>query len=165
MELKDIVKDHLVETKEKEKQERIKRNSKSSKFTVYVNKNVSFCKTVINFLQDEGYNFVKKEISKNQKEWNEVASTINLGFTPTIYANGVYLVYQRDFQNIQQLAAGLLFLTNPTFKNSTSKEKTVEHIKTTQYNILNRINNLEKNLNPLINFLTTLQQQLEEEDK
>ena len=165
MELKDIVKDHLVETKEKEKQERIKRNSKLSKFTIYTNNNIPFCKKVIDFLQDEGYNFVEKEIIKNQKEWNEVVSTINLGFTPTIYVNGIYLVYQRDFQNTQQLAAGLLFLTNPTFKNSTSKEKTVEHIKTAQYNILNRINKLEKNLNPLMNFLNNLQQQIEEEDK
>ena len=164
-ELKNKLKAELTDQKEKEKLERIEANKKLKKATIYTNKDHKLCQSVITYFTNEGIPFIEKEVSKNEAEWQKVAATTNLGALPTIKAGNEYFVHQRDFQNVQQLAAALSFLANPTFKNSTAKEKTVEHIKTAQYNILNRINKLEKNLNPLMNFLNNLQQQIEEEDK
>ena len=54
---------------------------------------------------------------------------------------------------------------SPKFENPTFEGKMFEQMKTNNYNLFNRINQLEGRLNPVITFIQNLQKQLEEEDK
>ena len=67
--------------------------------------------------------------------------------------------------NVQQQREEMLKMVTETRAYQKTIFKKLDRIEEHLATQNGRINNLEKNLNPLINFLTTLQQQLEEEDK
>ena len=94
-----------------------------------------------------------------------IGATTIMNMYPTFYVNGEYLVYQRDFQNAQHCLHGLKYLGNPDFKNPSSDNKIHEQMKTNQYNLFQKFNQLEQRLNPLMTFISNLQKELAEEEK
>ena len=164
MELKDVVKEHLEKEKEQERLKRVKENSKLEKVTLLTN-NVPYCNTVKEYLDQEGIPYVEKTLKDNPDYINQATSITNLGMFPMIHAKDNYIVYQRDFQNPQQLAQHITHVAKPDYKNPQSHLKTLEHTKTTQYHLWNKLNIIEQKLVPLVNFITTLQKEILEEDE
>jgi len=163
--LKNTFLNELKDKKEEERLERVKLNSNLREITVYTDKNNKVASAIIDFLTNEGINLIQKERSENHEEWLKVGSTTGLGAVPTFYVNGEYLVNGRDFQNQNHALNALKYLGSPDFNNPSSKDKILEHAKTNQYNLLQKLNQLEQKLTPMIQFITNLQKELLEEEK
>ena len=162
--LKNTFLNELKGKKEEERLERAKLNANLREIIVYTNKNDKNSTNIIDFLIKEGINLTQKEISENKEAWSITASTTNINAIPTFYVNGEYLVNGRDFQNPQHCLNALKYLGSPDFINPSYEDKMLEHSKTNQYNIFNKINQLEQKINPLVQFITNLQKELEEEE-
>tara|TARA_Y100000361_G_C11004928_1_gene261290 strand:- start:82 stop:666 length:585 start_codon:yes stop_codon:yes gene_type:complete len=162
--LKNTFLNELKGKKEEERLLRVKENSKLREITVYTDKNNKNASNIIDFLISEGVNLNQIEIPENLTEWNKVASIINIQAVPTFYVNGEYLANQRDFTNAQHVLNALKYLGNPDFDNPSSMDKLHEFAKTSQYNMHTAIQNLSKQVTPIVNFITNLQKELEEED-
>jgi len=83
---------------------------------------------------------------------------------PMVYLKDIYLVNQRDFQNPQQLVQAIQHFANPNFKNINSDIKSIEYLKTVQYNIWSKLNALENKLNPVLNLINKLTEEIKEEE-
>ena len=159
--------DELKDKKEEERLERVKTNANLKEVIIYTHKGQQHCKQFIDTLTQEGIKFTEIDASEGEglDEWNKVVSITNLGMFPTVLVNQNFLVQRRDFQNAQQLVGAIQYFGNPKFENPTFEGKMFEQMKTNNYNLFNRIQQLEGRLNPLINFITNLQKQIEEEEK
>ena len=164
MELKDIVKEHLVNEKEQARLKNIEANSKLKKVTLLTN-GTPYCDTVKKYLDQEGISYIEKSQQKHPKKIQEAIGTTNLGMFPTVFVNDIYLVYKRDFQNPQQLVQGIIHTASPDFIKPNPNFKTIEYLKTSQYHIWTKLNNLENKLTPVINILTKLSEELGEDDE
>tara|TARA_A100001201_G_C3989309_1_gene171086 strand:+ start:106 stop:612 length:507 start_codon:yes stop_codon:yes gene_type:complete len=166
MDLKQQIKKELEDKNEQDRLKRVEFNSKLQKSIIYVNDVDKNSTKMIDELSSEGIPFTLKKINdpKNKQEWLEVISTCNIVSLPTVFVNGEYLVFKRDFNNSNQLIRALGHLADPDFENPPIKNKIVEHMKTQHYNLNMRINQLEAKIKPLIDFIQNLKKELAEED-
>ena len=162
--LKDKFRGELTEQKEKERLERVKANANLKEVTIYTHKDQQHCKQYIDTLTNEGIKIIEKEQSEYLDEYNKFVATTNMGGFPAVIVNDNYLIMRRDFNNAQQLIGAIQFLANPNFKRPSLDTVTVEHLKTTNYNLMMRINQLSQQINPIVNFITNLQKELEGEE-
>ena len=165
MELKEIVKNHLVEEKETARLERVKANKNLREITVFTSDQVKMCESYIKTLKDEGIKFKEIKVQGNEKKWEEIVYLTNMPSFPTIVLDDNYLLFQRDFQNPQQLIALLQYYAKPSLKGKINDIRIFESLKTQTYHLHTRLNNIEKKLNPIMNFLTDLKNQLTEESE
>ena len=163
MELKEQIKQHLVDEKEQERLKRIESNSKLEKITIYTD-GKEYCNTIVEHLKSEGIKLTQVEISSNTPEWKNVVGKTNLGAFPTVSINNTYLVQGRDFQNQQQLMHAIVYLADPDLSISPNESMILETIKTNQYHLFNKLNQLEQKLQPIINVLSNLTEEINEED-
>ena len=161
MELKEQIKQELLEKKEQERLERVKANSKLNE-VVLLTDNSPYCDTIKKELDQEG---IKYKEETNQEEINKAIAITNLNTFPMVYVSGVYLVSRRDYNNPQQLIQGITHLAKPDFKNPTSDLKVIEHIKTVQFHLWQKLNQLESKLNPINKFIQNIEKEIIEEDK
>jgi glutaredoxin len=163
MELKNIVKNHLTEKKETDRLKRVEANEKLEKITLLTN-GTPYCDTVKDYLNQEGIRYNEKTIKDNPKDIDRASSITNLSMFPMVYHKDMYLVFQRDFQNPQQLVQTLQHLAKKSFENPKSDIKVQEQIKTMQYHIWTKINNLESKITPVLNILNSLSEEIKEEE-
>ena len=153
----------LKDHKEQERLKRVKENSKLPEVTIYTTPND---KSYLDFLKSEGIKYKNIDITGNPIEWKKTTALTNLGMTPTVVVNNIfYLARQRDFQNQQQLVQGIQYLSDPRNQAPTDLNKVLEHAKTNNYFLFQRINQLESTIKPLLTFVQNLQKQIEEEIK
>ena len=164
MELKKEVKDYLVKQNEKEKLERILKNSKLKSITIYTNPQVPICKHITETLKSEGVKYIEKSTTENQNEWNEISTIVNMNMVPLVIANKNYLIYKRDFQNAQQLIGAIQVVCNPKFKNQKNEDKILEYIKTNTYQLWNKVDQLEKKISPLVDVMNSVLNDIENEE-
>ena len=164
--LKDQFKSELTEQKEKARLERVKANSNLKDVIIYTNKNQPHCKSFTDTLTKEGIKYTEIDTSegKGLDEWNKVVSITNLNLVPTVLINQNFVVQRRDFQNVQQLIGAIQYFGNPKFENPTFEGKMFEQMKTNNFNLFNRIQQLESRLIPITTFIQKLEKQLAEED-
>ena len=154
----------LKDKKETERLEKVKENANLKEVLIYTDKNQPHNKQFTDVLTQEGIKFNEIEISESKDEWVKVTSITNLGMLPTVLVNQNFLVQRRDFQNAQQLIGAIQYFGNPNFENPTFEGRMIEQTKTNNYNLFNRIQQLEGKLHPLITFIQKLEKQLSEED-
>ena len=156
----------LKDKKETERLEKVEANSNLKEVIIYTHKGQQHCKQFIDTLTQEGINFTEIDASEGEglDDWNKVVSITNLGIFPTVLVNQNFLVQRRDFQNGQQLIGAIQYFGSPTFENPSFEGRMIEQTKTNNYNLFNRIQQLEGRLNPLIAFIQKLEKQLSEED-
>jgi glutaredoxin len=159
MELKEQIKQELLEKKEQERLERVKANSKLKKVNLLTN-GTPYCNTIKEQLDQEGIKYLEKS---DKKEIDKAVAITNLNMFPMVNINDVYLVNGRDFTNPQQLVQGITHMANPNYENPSSDLKTLEHIKTVQYHLWQKLNRIEQSLNPITGFITNLQKEIAEE--
>ena len=162
--LKDKFRGELTEQKEKERLERVKANANLKEVTIYTHKDQQHCKQYIDTLTNEGIKIIEKEQSEYLDEYNKFVATTNMGGFPAVIVNDNYLVMRRDFNNVQQLIGVIQFLGDPNFVNPNSEKSIIEQLKTSNYNLMMRINQLSQQINPIVNFITNLQKELEGEE-
>ena len=162
--LKDKFRDELTEQKEKERLERVKANANLKEVTIYTHKDQQHCKQYIDTLTNEGIKIIEKEQSEYLDEYNKFVATTNMGGFPAVIVNDNYLIMRRDFNNVQQLIGVIQFLGDPNFVNPNSEKSIIEQLKTSNYNLMMRINQLSQQINPIVNFITNLQKELEGEE-
>ena len=162
--LKDKFRGELTEQKEKERLERVKANANLKEVTIYTHKDQQHCKQYIDTLTNEGIKIIEKEQSEYLDEYNNFVATTNMGGFPAVIVNDNYLVMRRDFNNVQQLIGAIQFLGDPNFVNPNSEKSIIEQLKTSNYNLMMRINQLSQQINPIVNFITNLQKELEGEE-
>ena len=162
--LKDKFRGELTDKKETERLERVKANANLKEVTIYTHKDQQHCKQFIDTLTSEGIKFIEKEQSEYLDEYNQFVATTNMGGFPAVVVNNNYLVMRRDFQNVQQLIGAIQFLGNPNFVNPNSEKSLIEQLKTSNYNLMMRINQLSQQINPIVSFITNLQKELEGEE-
>ena len=164
MELKEIVKNHLVEEKETARLERIEQNKKLKEVTIFTSKNMKMCEESIKTLKNEGIKFKEIKIEGSDEKWDKVVYTTNMSLFPTIVVDNNYLVFQRDFKNTNQLVQLIQYYAKPSLKSEVDNIKLFETLKTQTYHLHHQIAQLENKLNPVMKFLTDLKNQLTEED-
>ena len=162
--LKDKFRGELTDKKETERLERVKANANLKEFTIYTSKDQQHCKQFTDTLTSEGFKFIEKEQSEHLDEYNQFVATTNMGGFPSVIVNDSYLVMRRDFQNVQQLMGAIQFLGAPNFVNPSSNKAFIEQLKTSNYNLMMRINQLSQQINPIVSFITNLQKELSEEE-
>jgi len=162
--LKNTFLNELKDKKETERLERVKANANLKEVTIYTHKDQQHCKQYIDTLTNEGIKFIEKEQSEHLNEYNQFVATTNMGGFPTVIVNDNYLVMRRDFQTPQQLIGAIQFLGNPDFINPNSEKSLIEQLKTSNYNLMMRINQLSQQITPIITFIQNLEKQLSEED-
>ena len=162
--LKNTFINELKDKKEVERLERVKTNADLKSVLIYIDKNQPHNKQFTDLLTQEGIKFEEIDITKNKDEWNKVTSITNLGLLPTVLINKNFLVQRRDFQNPQQLLGAIQYFGNPNFENPAFEGKVIEQMKTNNYNLFNRIQQLEGRLTPIITFIQNLEKQLAEDD-
>jgi len=161
MELKDVVKEHLVNENEKEITKKIKENSKLKKITFF-NNGTPYGNHIKDILSKEGINLIEKT---SHKDISKASSIVNYNMFPIIYVNNTYLAYQRDFNNPQQLISIIKSIAHPDFNNVQDKNKQIEHMKTANFLLYRKIDQLEKLITPVVNLLTKLTEELEEDNE
>ena len=162
--LKNTFISELKDKKEEERLERIKTNSDLKEVIIYTNKNQPHNKQFTDLLTKEGIKFDEIDVEENKDEWNKVLSITNLPQLPTALINKNFLVQRRDFQNPQQLMGAIQHFANPNFENPSFEGQVLENMKTTNYNLMMRINQLSQQIAPMITFVQNLEKQLAEED-
>ena len=165
--LKNVFINELKDKKEEERLERVKANADLKEVTIYTHKDQQHLKQFTDELTKEGIKFNEIDVSEGEgaDDWGKVVSITNLGMFPTVLVNQNFLVQRRDFQNAQQLIGAIQHFGSPKFENPTFEGQVLEQMKTNNYNLFNRINQLQQQMTPLITFITNLQKQLEEEEK
>ena len=162
--LKNTFINELKDKKEVERLERVKTNADLKSVLIYIDKNQPHNKQFTDLLTQEGIKFEEIDITKNKDEWNKVTSITNLGLLPTVLINKNFLVQRRDFQNPQQLLGAIQYFGNPNFENPAFEGKVIEQMKTNNYNLFTRINQLSQQITPIITFIQNLEKQLAEDD-
>ena len=162
--LKNKFKGELKDKKETERLERVKANANLKEVTIYTHKDQQHCKQFTDTLTGEGIKFIEKEQSEHLDEYNQFVATTNMGGFPAVIVNDNYLVMRRDFQNVQQLIGAIQFLGASNFVNPNSEKSLIEQLKTSNYNLMMRINQLSQQINPIVTFITNLQKELSEEE-
>ena len=159
--LKDLVRDDLKELKEKERQERIEKNKKLTEVTVYTKNNNPTCKNLLTILKQEGIKFIEKDIDI----YPAILATVQMNSVPVVFINDNYLVHGRDFQNPNQCINILQHLANPDFVNPSNDVKMIESIKNLNFNISKSMQNLNRQLQPIVQLLNSLREEEKEENK
>ena len=162
-ELKKQLKTELETKLETDRLERVKENSKLLPVTIFTAKNNQICKNIKEHLDKEGIKYTEKDVDEYKEEFKYVTQIVNMNTIPILYSNREYMVNGRDFQNPQQLENMIKHFSDPSFTNPSLELKIIEHMKTHSYNIWQKINLLENKINPVINVLNKLTEELEEE--
>ena len=155
--LKNLVRNDLNEIKEKETKKRIKEHSSLKEITLYTTPDNPVCENYKKHFTSEGIKFVEKDIKDNK----EVLTTVQMSQIPIIHINENYLVHGREFMNPQQSVGAIKHFANPDFINPPFEDRLIESIKNLNFSMGRNIQNLNKQLQPIIRIMN----QLSEEEK
>ena len=122
------------------------------KITIYTSKTCPYCDQVKEKLKESSIEFIEKDIVEDKVEWESVYNLTTNPVTPTIKIGNEFLLPGRDFQHPQNLVDII-----PNFKESEYSEsrRTLELIKTLNYNTYTAFNRLSSILQQIENKLNT----------
>jgi len=124
----------------------------NKKITIYTSKTCNYCDQVKKGLTEASINFTEVDIIDYKDVWNSVKDLTATPITPTIEINNEFLLPGRDFFNPQNLIDLIL-----NFKESQHNEnrRTLELIKTLNYNVFTAFQRLDTTLRNIENKLNT----------
>tara|TARA_Y100001973_G_C5006656_1_gene236336 strand:- start:47 stop:556 length:510 start_codon:yes stop_codon:yes gene_type:complete len=159
MELKEQLKQELLNQKEEKLKKAREENSKLQEITMYTSQNTKqLCETYKKFFTDNGIKFIEKDLNK----YGEVSSTIQMTSAgPVIQVYDSYLVHGREFANPQQCINVLKHFANPDYVIPKMEAKIHESIKNLQNNIAKTLSQMNRQLMPIVRIMN----QLAAEDK
>ncbi len=165
--LKVEIKEELENQKENKREENRKLNSNLREVILYTKETCPYCINFIKLLNDEGINFINKEIEQEgvREEFDKMVSLTGQGVFPTILTNNNYLIPNRDFQGMPEGIQMIKSIAHPSYENPPSDLKTIEMLKQINANIRNSFNSIQRSLAPVQKFITDIQKEIAEEEK
>ena len=154
-ELKKAVHKDLTAEKEKERLERVEKNSKLTEVTVYTRPKNPTCEALIKTFEQEGIKFIDKDINT----YPEILATVQLNAVPIVFVNDNYLVQGRDFQQPKQCINILQHVASPDFVSPSIEVQTLQTLKNLSFNMSKSIQNLNRQLQPIITLLNSLREE------
>ena len=153
MELKEQLKQELLNQKEEKIKKQIEENSKLKTITVYA-PGPKHPNTEIYFkhLDSQGIKYKFKDILKHKK----VGNTVRTNQFPVISVNNNYLLLGRDFKNQFQLASMLKYFADPNWETPSHEELVIEQLKTLNNTLGTQFANLNRQLQPVIKIMNEL---------
>ena len=124
----------------------------NKKITIYTSKTCQYCDQIKKSLTESSIKFTEIDIIEYKDVWNRVISLTAIPTTPTIEEGNEFLLPGRDFFNPENL---IEIISN--FKESSYSEnrRTLELIKTLNYNTYTAFNRLSSILQQIKNKLNT----------
>jgi glutaredoxin len=124
----------------------------NKKIVIYTNKTCQYCDQVKKSLTESSIEFTEIDIIEYKDVWSNVKDLTATPITPTIKINNEFLLPGRDFVNPQSL---IEIISN--FKESIYSEnrRTLELVKTLNYNTFTAFNRLSAVLQQIENKLNT----------
>ena len=124
----------------------------NKKITIYTSKTCQYCDQIKKSLTESSIKFTEIDIIEYKDVWNGVKDLTAIPITPTIKINNEFLLPGRDFVNPQNL---IEIISN--FKESIYSEnrRTLELVKTLNYNTFTAFNRLSAVLQQIENKLNT----------
>ena len=126
-------------------------NTKENKITIYTSETCPYCKQIKEELNKKNIEFIEKITDQHSNEWQNVINLTGVAIMPTINYKEEYFIPSRDYQNPQQL---INLLESPEISLYSESRKTLERIKTLNYNIniaFGRIDQLLRQIENKIN--------------
>ena len=157
MELKEQLKQELLNQKEEKIKENRKENQKLKEIIFYTKPKHPIGENYKKYFKEQGIKFDEKDISL----YPEVTSAVQINSTPIIFINDNYLVHGREFNNPGQCVQALKHFANPDFINPPMEIRILESIKNLSNNISKSLQGLNRQLMPVAKVMN----QLAEEDK
>ena len=157
MELKEQIKQELLDQKEEQIKKAIEENSKLKEITLYTKPNNALCENYKKFYTEQGIKFKEKDINL----YFEVVSTTQTSMVPVIHVNDNYLVHGRDFLGPNQSINFLKHFASPDYVSPSIEQRLIESIKNLQWSLGKHFQGLNRQLMPI----TKIMNELAAEDK
>ena len=113
------------------------------KITIYTNDTCSYCKQIKEKLTEKNIKFENKTGEDHKDEWQDVVSLTGMPTVPTIKYENEYFVPGRDFNSPEQLIGILENFKSSSYSDS---RKTLERLKTLNFNINTAFGRLDQSL-------------------
>tara|TARA_R110000744_G_scaffold268944_1_gene382363 strand:+ start:118 stop:651 length:534 start_codon:yes stop_codon:yes gene_type:complete len=165
--LKAEIKGELESQKEIKRLENVKLNSNLREVIIYTKETCPYCIGFIKVLNDEGIKYVNKEIKQEgvREEFNNVTALTGQGVFPTILTNDNYLIPNRDFRGMPQGIQMIKTIAHPSYVNPPNDLKMIEMMKQMNATFQQGIEGIQRSIQPIQNFMTDIQKEIEEEEK
>ena len=124
----------------------------NKKITIYTSKTCQYCNQVKKSLTESSIKFTEIDIIEYKDVWNGIKSLTATPVTPTIKINNEFLLPGRDFVNPQDL---IEIISNFKESQYDKGRRTLELVKTLNYNIYTAFNRLSAVLQQIENKLNT----------
>ena len=161
MELKEQLKQELLNKKEEKRKKEIEENKKLKKLTLYTIPNNPLCENYKKFFNENGIKFDEKDITL----YPEVSSTTMSRQVPTVHVNGEYLVQGRELKSPQSSLGIIKFFASPDYIVPSFEQRMVEMMKNMTLTIQNMSQTLSRQIQPMNKILNDLMKEEEEELK
>ena len=165
--LKAEIKGELETQKEKKREANRKLNANLREVILYTKETCPYCISFKKQLDDEGIKYTEKEIEQKgiREEFNKMAALTGQAVFPTILVNDNYLIPNRDFRSMPQGVQMIKAIAQPLYVNPPNDIKTIEMLKQMNANMQQAFENMYKQMQPIQNFITDIQKEIEEEEK
>ena len=165
--LKAEIKGELETQKEIKREENRKLNANLREVILYTKETCPYCISFKKQLDDEGIKYTEKEIEQKgiREEFNKMAALTGQAVFPTILVNDNYLIPNRDFRSMPQGVQMIKAIAQPLYVNPPNDIKTIEMLKQMNANMQQAFENMYKQMQPIQNFITDIQKEIEEEEK
>ena len=165
--LKAEIKGELETQKEKKREANRKLNANLREVILYTKETCPYCINFKKQLDDEGIKYTEKEIEQKgiREEFNKMAALTGQAVFPTILVNDNYLIPNRDFRSMPQGVQMIKAIAQPLYVNPPNDIKTIEMLKQMNANMQQAFENMYKQMQPIQNFITDIQKEIEEEEK
>jgi flagellar biogenesis protein FliO len=160
-ELKEQLKQELLDQKEKEVDKIKKENSKLKEIIVYTKKDHPQIKQYTNYMDMYGIKYIEKDLGENLN----IMDTVQMNSVCIIFVNEMYLVLGRDFTNPKQLNGILKRFADPEYVAPSIEVRTLEAIKNLSNNIQRSLQNINSQIQTHIAPISQVMSELVKEEK
>jgi glutaredoxin len=119
-----------------------------AKIKIYTSKSCKYCDQVKELLKENWIEYVELEVGEHKESWDQVKKLTDLPIFPTIEIENEFLVPNRDFNSPTNLVDLIKNFDKSKFSDS---KRTLELVKTLNYNIYTAFNRLNKVIEELEN--------------
>ena len=158
-EIKEQVKQELLNQKEEELKKQKDINSKLKEITIYCIPNNPVCKSYIDFYTENGIKFNEKDIDT----YPEIFSTTQQRVVPIILVNDEYLVHNREFQGASQSIGALRYYASSNYIKPSYDAYMKESLKNMRSQFGKQLQQLSRNIQPIIKVMSDLQKEMKTE--
>jgi hypothetical protein len=160
-ELKEQLKQELLNQKEEQRKKEIEINSKLTEITLYIKKDSPGSDTWSKNLTEQGIKVKEKDLDIHPG----IVATVGMPANPIVYVNGNYLAMGRDFNNPQQLVGALRFLASPDYVAPDPHEQLINLIKNMGNGFSKQLQQVSRQIQPIVKIMNELARDEEAEKK